>query len=166
MRFMGNLATWREILTFDIKKYIRNGGKCNYIPGKNAFFQTLCLSFPTRCKLQNIKCLLDRFYTSKSIYMCKIKKCVSHKGKWISKETVNQIQLINQIWKDTNSTNKMKAKWIELFLCKCMKYIKVIYFFSQLIKLVGYPRYAQIPLVMIRIFCHCVICSDTCKICF
>ena len=41
MRFVGNLTTWREILTFDIKKYIRNGGKCNYIPGKNAFFQTL-----------------------------------------------------------------------------------------------------------------------------
>ena len=38
MRFVGNLTTWREILTFDIKKYIRNGGKCNYIPGKNAFF--------------------------------------------------------------------------------------------------------------------------------
>ena len=38
MRFMGNLTTWREILTFDIKKYIRNGGKCNYIPSKNAFF--------------------------------------------------------------------------------------------------------------------------------
>ena len=44
MRFVGNLTTWREILTFDIKKYIRNGGKCNYIPGKNAFFQTLCFS--------------------------------------------------------------------------------------------------------------------------
>ena len=41
MRFVGNLTTWREILTFDIKKYIRNGGKCNYVPGKSAFFQTL-----------------------------------------------------------------------------------------------------------------------------
>ena len=41
MRFVGNLTTWREILTFDIKKYIRNGGKCNYIPGKNTFFLTL-----------------------------------------------------------------------------------------------------------------------------
>ena len=43
MRSVGNLTTWREILTFDIKKYIRNGGKCNYIPRKNAFFQTLYL---------------------------------------------------------------------------------------------------------------------------
>ena len=41
MRFVGNLTIWREILTFDIKKYIRNGGKCNYIPRKNAFFQAL-----------------------------------------------------------------------------------------------------------------------------
>ena len=41
MRFEGNLTIWREILTFDITKYIRNGGKCNYIPGKNAFFQAL-----------------------------------------------------------------------------------------------------------------------------
>ena len=41
LRFVENLTTWREILTFDIKKYIRNGGKCNYIPGKDAFFQTL-----------------------------------------------------------------------------------------------------------------------------
>ena len=38
MRFVGNLTTWREILTSDIEKYIRNGGKCNYIPGKNVFF--------------------------------------------------------------------------------------------------------------------------------
>ena len=41
MRFVENLTTWREILTFDIKEYIRIGGKCNYIPWKNAFFQTL-----------------------------------------------------------------------------------------------------------------------------
>ena len=41
MRFMGNFTIWREILTFDIKKYIRNGRKCNYIPGQNAFFQAL-----------------------------------------------------------------------------------------------------------------------------
>ena len=43
MRFVGNFTIWREILTFDIKKYIRNGGKCNYIPRKDAFFQTLLL---------------------------------------------------------------------------------------------------------------------------
>ena len=39
MRFVGNLTIWREILTFVVKKYIRNGGKCDYITGReNAFF--------------------------------------------------------------------------------------------------------------------------------
>ena len=35
MRFVGNLTTWMEILTSDIKEYLSiNGGKCDYIPGK------------------------------------------------------------------------------------------------------------------------------------
>ena len=41
MRFMNNLTIWREILTFDGKKYIRNGGKCDFFSRKNAFFQAL-----------------------------------------------------------------------------------------------------------------------------
>ena len=37
----GNLAIWREILTFEIKKYIRNSGKSDYLAGKNTLFQAL-----------------------------------------------------------------------------------------------------------------------------
>ena len=33
-------------MTFDIKKYIRNGGNCDYIPRKNAFFQALLEILP------------------------------------------------------------------------------------------------------------------------
>ena len=38
-RFVGNFTNWRGILTFEIKKYIRNGGKFDFIHGKNAFFK-------------------------------------------------------------------------------------------------------------------------------
>ena len=37
----GNLTIWREILTFEIKKYIRNSGKSDYLAGKNTFFQAV-----------------------------------------------------------------------------------------------------------------------------
>ena len=37
MRFMGNLTIWREILTFALRKYMRNGGKYDYIPKKFFF---------------------------------------------------------------------------------------------------------------------------------
>ena len=39
--FQGNVTLWWEILYFSIKKYIRNSGKCNYLPGKNTFFPDL-----------------------------------------------------------------------------------------------------------------------------
>ena len=45
---MGNLTIWRDILTFDLKKYIRNGRKCDYIPEKKTkktkktFFKACC----------------------------------------------------------------------------------------------------------------------------
>ena len=39
--FQGNVTIWWEILYFSIKKYIRNSGKCNYLPGKNTFFPDL-----------------------------------------------------------------------------------------------------------------------------
>ena len=34
----GKLTIWREILTFEIKKYIRNCGKCDYLAGKKYTF--------------------------------------------------------------------------------------------------------------------------------
>ena len=34
----GNLTIWREIWTFEIKKYIRNSGKSDYLAGKNTLF--------------------------------------------------------------------------------------------------------------------------------
>ena len=37
----GNLTIWREILTFEIKKYIRNSGKSDYLAGKTTLFQAL-----------------------------------------------------------------------------------------------------------------------------
>ena len=43
MSFPGNSAIWREILTFWIKKYIRNRGKFDYIPGKFAFFRAVVI---------------------------------------------------------------------------------------------------------------------------
>ena len=42
----GNLTIWREILTFEIKKYIRNSGKSDYLAGKNTLFQVVCTSAP------------------------------------------------------------------------------------------------------------------------
>ena len=39
---LGNLSIWREILTFEIKKYIRNSGKSDFLAGKNTFFQAVC----------------------------------------------------------------------------------------------------------------------------
>ena len=35
------MTIWWEILYFSIKKYIRNSGKCDYLPGKNTFFPDL-----------------------------------------------------------------------------------------------------------------------------
>ena len=35
------MTIWWEILYFSIKKYIRNSGKCNYLPGENTFFPDL-----------------------------------------------------------------------------------------------------------------------------
>ena len=35
---LGNLTIWREILTFEIKKYIRNSGKSDYLAGKKYTF--------------------------------------------------------------------------------------------------------------------------------
>ena len=43
--FPGNFAIWREILTFWIKKYIRNSGKFDHIPGKLAFFRAVHLPY-------------------------------------------------------------------------------------------------------------------------
>ena len=40
----GNLSIWREILTFEIKKYIRNSGKSDFLAGKNTFFQAVVLT--------------------------------------------------------------------------------------------------------------------------
>ena len=36
-----NLTISREILTFEIKKYIRNSGKFDYLAGKNTLFQAV-----------------------------------------------------------------------------------------------------------------------------
>ena len=41
--FQGKVTIWWEILYFLIKKYIRNSGKCNYLPGKNTFFPDLAM---------------------------------------------------------------------------------------------------------------------------
>ena len=38
---LGNLTIWREILIFEIKKYIRNSGKSDYLAGKNTLFQAV-----------------------------------------------------------------------------------------------------------------------------
>ena len=40
----GNLSIWREMLTFEIKKYIRNSGKSDFLAGKNTFFQAVLLA--------------------------------------------------------------------------------------------------------------------------
>ena len=40
---LGNLTIWREILTFEIKKYIRNSGKSDYLAGKNTLFQAMSM---------------------------------------------------------------------------------------------------------------------------
>ena len=37
----GNLTIWRDILPFEIKKYIRNNGKSDYLAGKNTLFQAV-----------------------------------------------------------------------------------------------------------------------------
>ena len=37
----GNLTIWRETLTFEIRKYIRNSGKSDYLAGKNTLFQAV-----------------------------------------------------------------------------------------------------------------------------
>ena len=39
--FQGNVTIWWEILYFSIKKYIRNSGKCNYLPGEKYIFPDL-----------------------------------------------------------------------------------------------------------------------------
>ena len=38
---LGNLTISREILTFEIKEYIRNSGKFDYLAGKNTLFQAV-----------------------------------------------------------------------------------------------------------------------------
>ena len=40
----GNLSIWREILTFETKKYIRNSGKSDFLAGKYIFFQAVFMS--------------------------------------------------------------------------------------------------------------------------
>ena len=42
----GNLTIWREILTFEIKKYIRNSGKSDYLAGKTTLFQAVPITKP------------------------------------------------------------------------------------------------------------------------
>ena len=49
--FQGNVTIWWEILYFSIKKYIRNSGKCNYLPGKNTFFPDLFMRLLAHCTL-------------------------------------------------------------------------------------------------------------------
>ena len=43
----GNLTIWRELLTFEIKKYIRNSGKSDYLAGKIHFFRP-CTTLPQK----------------------------------------------------------------------------------------------------------------------
>ena len=38
---LGNLTIWREILTFEVKEYIRNSGKSDYLTGKTTLFQAV-----------------------------------------------------------------------------------------------------------------------------
>ena len=38
---LGNLSIWWEILTFEIKKYIRNSGKSDFLARKYTFFQAV-----------------------------------------------------------------------------------------------------------------------------
>ena len=40
----GNLIIWREILTFEIKKYLRNSGKSDYLAEKNTLFQAVLVT--------------------------------------------------------------------------------------------------------------------------
>ena len=37
----GSLTIWREILTFEIKKYIKKSGKSDYLAGKTTLFQAV-----------------------------------------------------------------------------------------------------------------------------
>ena len=54
----GNLTIWREILTFEIKKYIRNSGKYDYLAGKNTFFQDVPTDtwYPKRWNAKKVFC--------------------------------------------------------------------------------------------------------------
>ena len=55
MRFGGNLTIRREILTFEIKEYIRNGEKCDYIPLKmHFFFSSPCYSYICKVNLSSL----------------------------------------------------------------------------------------------------------------
>ena len=58
----GNLSIWREILTFEIKKYIRNSGKFDFLAGKNTFFQAVAKMVWWWCfSLKNISFILCLF---------------------------------------------------------------------------------------------------------
>ena len=45
----GNLTIWREIFTFEIKKYIKYSGKSDYLAVKNTLFQVVPITIPTLC---------------------------------------------------------------------------------------------------------------------
>ena len=47
----GNLTIWRKILTFEIKKYIGNSGKSDYLAGKNTLFQAVLGRYSYKCRL-------------------------------------------------------------------------------------------------------------------
>ena len=83
----GNLTIWREILTFEIKKYIRNGEKSDYHAGKTTLFQAMivCLcSFVVQAfKFSCLKVNSYAFcpYLMKELYkeLLKLKKKVLNK---------------------------------------------------------------------------------------
>ena len=58
----GNLTIWREILTFEIKKYIRNSGKSDYLAGKTTLFQAVGLAISI--KISKLRKVVDKKFSA------------------------------------------------------------------------------------------------------
>ena len=73
--FQENVTIWWEILYFSIKKYIRNSGKCNYLPGKNTFFPDLIENLHAHtyaCRVENLTCTKKKVHAFVQVCMPKI----------------------------------------------------------------------------------------------
>ena len=63
----GKFSIWREILTIEIKKYIRNSGKSDFLAGKNTFFQAVVDHCVQRHLIKHLASSEDiRQYTNRS----------------------------------------------------------------------------------------------------